>query len=255
MRAAGLPPGFALRHYETIDSTNTEAARLAAAGERGPLMIRADVQTAGRGRLGRNWQSDDGNLFTTLLMPVAADVATVPQLSFVVGLAVHDTVTALAPRATVGLKWPNDCLVGGAKIAGILCEVVLQSPLMVALGCGINVGHAPEGLPYAATFLRAHAPHVTLDGVFTTYAAQLQHWLSVWQWGLGFAAIAAGWRERAIGLGEQVQVTVAGRALAGTLAGLAEDGALLLRDRAGQNHHIHAGDVLITPAQHTGEPA
>src|SRR5262249_18700944 len=149
-----------VRHvaHETIASTNTEALALARHGERGPLWVTAVTQSAGRGRRGREWVSQPGNLFATLLLadPCPSDCA--PQLSFVAGLAVHDAVveTAGGLVSRLSLKWPNDLLCDGAKLAGILIEGEGSgAALNVAIGIGINCVHHPAGTEYPATDLAA----------------------------------------------------------------------------------------------------
>ena len=143
-----LPTGHAVRHYERINSTNLEARRLADQGETGPLWLTAGEQTLGRGRLGRAWVSEPGNLYATFLFPTAAEQQAAAQVSFVAALAVHDMVTELRPGLSPRIKWPNDVLVGGAKFCGVLAEVVGSSPTRIAIGCGVNVAHAPQGTPY-----------------------------------------------------------------------------------------------------------
>ena len=116
------PPGLEYHYFSEIDSTNDEARRLALAGVDGPLWLVADCQTRGRGRRGREWQSPTGNLFATLLLRPASHIAACAQLSFVAALAACDLVGRYAPRANIELKWPNDVLADGGKIAGILLE-------------------------------------------------------------------------------------------------------------------------------------
>ena len=117
--------GARLIAYDTLGSTNAEALARARAGERGPLWITAARQTAGRGRRGNVWTSEPGNLYASLLLTDAAPAAHLPELCFVVALAVRDAV-ARRPRrslrAQLKLKWPNDLLLDGAKLAGILIE-------------------------------------------------------------------------------------------------------------------------------------
>src|SRR6185503_19704129 len=110
-----LPAGHRLIHFERIDSTNAEARRLAESGERGPLWIWSDEQTGGRGRLGRTWVSEPGNLYVTCLFQTAAAVAAVAQVSFVAAIAVHELASDLLPKEKLFLKWPNDVLLDGAK--------------------------------------------------------------------------------------------------------------------------------------------
>ena len=239
---------ISVRHYTTIDSTNLEAHRLYAKGERGPLFLLADEQTAGKGRLDRNWVSARGNCYSTLLLPLHADtangIAVVPQISFVVALAVADVVRGLTPTEPK-LKWPNDVLVGGAKIAGILSEVLSTNPLTVAIGCGINVAHAPAGLAYSATCINAEGAPTERDIVFQTYRAALAKWLALWNNGVNFAAIRQAWVHQAIGIGETASMTIGTQHLTGTFEGLTEQGAVILKPVVGPPHILHAGDLHI----------
>src|SRR5476651_2257276 len=113
-----------VRHiaYETLGSTNAEALVRARAGERGLLWISAQTQSAGRGRRGNAWVSPAGNLYATLLLTEPSALETAPQLSFVAALALHDAIATCAPQLgpLLKVKWPNDLLLGGAKVAGIL---------------------------------------------------------------------------------------------------------------------------------------
>ena len=279
------------RHYVTIDSTNLEAHRLFANGERGPLFLVADEQTAGKGRLARNWVSARGNCYSTLVLPLAprdlisrpilnpgtaspeekrqlqadetcpfpsgeggptgrmrslraASISAVPQIGFVVALAVAEVVRDFT-NTTPQLKWPNDVLVRGAKIAGILTEVLSPSPLTIAIGCGINIAHAPMGLPYPATCLNAEAAVTDRDEVFQAYQTSLAHWLNIWNFGENFAAIRAAWTKLAFGIGETVTMTIGTQHLTGTFEGLTEQGAVILKPVDGPPHILHAGDLHI----------
>src|SRR5882672_7612875 len=149
--AMDLAPGAAaagvgLIACDTVGSTNAEALRCARAGETGPLWITARAQSAGRGRRGRAWVSEPGNLYATLLLTDPAPPARAAQLSFVAALAVHDAIAQLAPSLAprLALKWPNDVLCDGRKAAGILIEAEGAHPLIVAVGIGVNCRHHPE---------------------------------------------------------------------------------------------------------------
>ena len=237
-----------VQHYTTIDSTNLEAHRQFASGQREPLFLLADEQTAGKGRLDRNWASLRGNCYSTLMLPLHADkandISVVPQVGFVIALAVADVVRKLT-LAEPKLKWPNDVLVGGAKIAGILSEVLSTNPLTVAIGCGINVAHAPAGLAYPATCLNAEGAHADRDIAFQSYRAALAKWFTLWSNGLGFATIRAAWVQQAIGIGETVSMTIGTEHLTGTFEGLTEQGAVVLKPSVGPPHILHAGDLHI----------
>lgn len=147
-----------VRHisYEALGSTNAEALAHARAGERGPLWVTAKTQNAGRGRRGSTWVSAPGNLFATLLLTEPSPPKAAPQLSFVAALALHDAVAECAPQvgALLKVKWPNDLLFGGKKIAGILIEGESHPVFAVAIGIGINCAAHPDDTPYPATAAR-----------------------------------------------------------------------------------------------------
>jgi BirA family transcriptional regulator, biotin operon repressor / biotin---[acetyl-CoA-carboxylase] ligase len=232
-----------IRHYPTIDSTNLEAHRLFAEGQSGPLFLLADEQTAGKGRLDRTWASLRGNCYSTLILPLEADIETVPQIGFVVALAVADLLRqfGIEPR----LKWPNDVLVDGAKIAGILCEVLSSNPLTIAIGCGIDVAHSPMGLSYPATCLVAEGVTTNRDAVFQSYRTALAYWITIWNNGQNFPTIREAWIQSAIGIGENITMTAATQHLTGTFESITEQGAVILKPQHGPHHILHAGDLHI----------
>lgn len=231
-----LPPGHRIIHFERIDSTNAEARRLADAGDKGPLWIWADEQTGGRGRLGRTWVSEPGNLYVTHLFQSAVAAQHAAQISFVAAIAVHELASKLLPTARLSLKWPNDALLEGAKFCGLLAEVVATEPTCIALGCGINLAHAPEATPYPAAAL---GPQFAPDSTLELLASILTKWLQVWDESMGFTAIRAAWLERAAGVGQGVWVD----GLEGRFDGIAPDGALLMTTPDGKQKSIHAGEV------------
>ena len=235
-----LATGHPVRHFDRIDSTNLEARRLADNGERGPLWLLADEQTLGRGRLGRSWVSEPGNLYATFLFSIAEGPHAAAQVSFVAALAVHDTVMALRPELSPRIKWPNDVLIGGAKFCGVLPEVVGDNPTRIAIGCGINIAHAPEGTPYPVTAL---GDGLAVATVLAELDANLTRRLAQWDQGRGFSSIRADWAARALGLGSSVTATTGARQLTGTFTGLAADGALVLAAEDGSLTPIHSGEV------------
>jgi len=230
-------------HLERIDSTNAEAHRLAQQGERGPLLLWADRQTEGRGRLGRTWISEPGNLYATFLFPIAAGSEVAAQVSFVAALAVHDLLTVLLPDIKPLIKWPNDVLIGGAKFCGILAEVAASNPTTIALGCGINLIHAPPDMPYPVTALARHGDIPSIESILPILEARLSGRLAAWNEGRGFAAIRSAWMERAAGLNGKAVAKIGDQEVRGTFQGLAADGALILEFADGTQKHIHAGDV------------
>src|SRR5262245_55739124 len=174
--------GVGLIACETVGSTNCEALAHARAGEKGPLWITAQAQTAGRGRRGRTWVSEPGNLYATLLLTDPAPPERAAQLSFVAALATHDAIAAcagaLVPR--LALKWPNDVLLDGAKLAGILIEAEGTRPLVVAVGVGVNCRHHPDATEFPATDLAAAGAAVTVEELFKALSIAMVHRLREW---------------------------------------------------------------------------
>lgn len=247
-----LATGHPVRHFDRIDSTNLEARRLADHGECGPLWLVADAQTLGRGRLGRSWVSEPGNLYATFLFATAEGPQYAAQVSFVAALAVHDTVMRLRPELSPRIKWPNDVLIGGAKFCGVLTEVVGENPTRIAIGCGINITHAPEGTPYPVASLGAG---LTVPAVLAELDASLARRLAQWDEGRGFAAIRTDWAARALGMGGAVTATSGTRQITGTFTALAADGALVLEQPDGTRIPIHAGEVSFAELERQRRPS
>lgn len=236
-----------VRHifHETLGSTNAEALARARAGERGPLWITAKVQTAGRGRRGSQWVSPPGNLYATLLLTEPSPASLAPQLSFVAALALHDGIADCAPQIgpLLKLKWPNDVLIGQAKVAGILIEGESEPPFAVAVGIGVNCTSHPSNTAYPAVDLAAAGAVVAPEALLVSLAAAMRERLQQWNRGQGFAAVRADWLKRAAGLGESLQVRLPEREVSGRFEGLDDAGRLLL-EQAGRVTAITAGEVF-----------
>jgi len=239
VRAAGVR----LVTYDAIGSTNAAALARARRGERGPLWIVAERQTAGRGRHGRAWASEPGNLYATLLLSEAAPSPRAPELAFVAALAVYDAVAEavplLAPRLM--LKWPNDLLCDGAKLAGILIE---GEGTAVAVGIGVNCRHHPAATSYPATDLFACGAQVSADDLMDTLSKCMLDRLHQWQRGSGFSAIRHDWLARAHPRGTTIGVRIGEREMGGRYEGIDDGGRLLLRWADGKLETISAGDVF-----------
>jgi BirA family biotin operon repressor/biotin-[acetyl-CoA-carboxylase] ligase len=232
-------------HHDTLDSTNSEARRMAQAGEPGPVWISATRQSAGRGRRGRVWDSGEGNLAATLLLRPAAPVSTVGQLSFAAALAVAETAAHFAPQAAITVKWPNDVLADGKKLAGILLESEpAPNGVWLAIGIGINLASFPEGTEFPATSLAqlGIAPPSS-DEALTILAARFAHWYAAWM-DQGFETLRAAWLARAGGLGLPIRARLPNETRTGVFEGIDAAGALLLNEQ-GQVHTIAAGEVFF----------
>jgi BirA family biotin operon repressor/biotin-[acetyl-CoA-carboxylase] ligase len=240
--------GVRLLAYDEIDSTNAEALRLKRQGERGPLWITAQRQSAGRGRRGRKWISVPGNLHASLLLSDPSPAEHWPQLSFVAALAVHDAVVGVAPevRPLMQLKWPNDLLLSAAKFAGILIEGEGgEEAGAVAIGIGVNCTAHPADAAYPATDLAASGAQVTATGLFGALAVKMAGRLAQWNRGQGFATIRADWLARAAGLGDTIRIALADRELVGRFESLDDAGCLVLIAPDGAETVVAAGDVIL----------
>ena len=241
---------FRQLELDEVDSTNAYALRLAAAGERGPLWIRANAQSAGRGRKGRHWVSKPGNLYTTLLISLNVPHASLSQLSFVTSLAVFDLAARfLGSTAQLSLKWPNDVLLVGHKLSGILTETVSTSQAdccTVAIGCGVNLQHAPGDTRYGATSLASHSRTVEPEEAWPHFIDAMSNWLAIWQGKGSFEEIRQAWTDRSRQIGTTISLDLGGTYISGLFGGLAPDGALMLEMADGSRQLIRAGDVIQT---------
>ncbi len=236
---------------DEIDSTNAEARRRAEAGEAGPVWLLGLRQTAGRGRRGRAWETGDGNLAATLLFCTDKPPAEAAQVSFVAALAVADLLASYVPASLVSLKWPNDPLLGGLKVSGILVESGMRPTggLWIAVGVGVNLARKPIDSERPATALptyRVAPPPKPIEAI-EVLAASFARWNDVWS-RLGFPAIADAWTARAHGLGELCVARLGTETLEGIAEGLDGDGALRLRLADGRMRRVTAGDVFFGEA-------
>lgn len=236
-----------VRHiaFDSLGSTNAEALARARAGERGPLWITAAVQEAGRGRRGREWSSPAGNLYASLLLTEPAPQALAAQLSFVAVLALHDAVAECAPQLgpLLTVKWPNDLLLGGAKVAGILIEAEGGPPFATVIGMGVNCASHPADTAFPATDLAVAGASVTPRTLLRALAAAIETRLAQWDRGQGFTSIRSAWLGRAAGLGQDIRVRLPEREFSGVFDGLDETGRLLVRGEDGITA-VTAGEVF-----------
>lgn len=215
---------------------------LARTGAGEGMWLRADRQTAGRGRQGRAWSSPTGNFSGSTVVRVRPVDPVAASLALVAAVALHEAVAAFHPAAAMQLKWPNDLLLRDAKLAGILLE---RADDAVVVGIGVNLAHHPDLPDRPATSLAAAGVPVAVEPFARALADAFARWLGRWR-GEGMSSVRARWLDRAHPVGTALTVRVpGGGSIEGLFDGLDADGALILRLASGERRVIHAGDVFI----------
>ena len=242
-----LDSGWRVARFDSIGSTNDEARRRALAGDLGRLWIIAREQSEGRGRRGRGWTSPPGNLYVSALVIDPSPTAIAAQIGFVAGVALRRALGDLGASDELRLKWPNDLVWRGAKLAGLLVEGVALSDSRLAciVGIGVNCASAPPGLAYPTDCLandlgRAIDP----EDLFAYLAPRFDEALGLWRRGADFAAIRAQWLLHAAGLGGSIRIAGAQGFRQGIFETLDEQGRLVLRGANGPEA-IEAGDLVL----------
>jgi BirA family biotin operon repressor/biotin-[acetyl-CoA-carboxylase] ligase len=254
-----IEAGYRLKAYDEIGSTNAEALSLARAGDAGGVWVVSDRQTAGRGRRGSQWSTERGNLAASLLTVTSADPAAAATLGFVAGIALDAALRLAAPEVVarvaldgasgpggrIALKWPNDVLLDGAKLAGILLEAekAPDGRMAVVVGIGVNVRHAPTDLPYAAASLAGLGSGATAETLFSALSDCWRAAATEWDDGRGFPGVRERWLSRASGLGGAVAVRLGGEVARGVFETIDEAGRLVVRTDDGSRRAISAGEV------------
>jgi BirA family transcriptional regulator, biotin operon repressor / biotin---[acetyl-CoA-carboxylase] ligase len=202
------------------------------------LWIRAERQTGGRGRHGREWHSPPGNLYASTLVRLRPGDPPAATLALVAAVALHEAASAFAPGRRLTIKWPNDLLHEGSKLAGVLLE---RAETMVVIGTGVNLAQHPNDLDRPATSIAALAGSAPEPGlVLETLADSFARWLGRWR-GEGPTTIRSAWLAAAHPPGTALSTSIGN----GLFEGLDETGALRLRLADGSCHVIHAGDVFL----------
>ena len=233
-----------------VDSTNAEALRRADAGEMGPIWIAAHRQTSGRGRQGRPWSTETGNLAATLLLSYAnRGSGWIADIGMLTAVAVGEAVAELAPGRKVALKWPNDVLLDGGKVSGILIENVAEAaPGLghMAIGMGINLAHCPSPehvrwKPTCIADVSGGAP--TLERALDVLAERTESWLKRLD-AHGRTSLLEAWRTRLTGIGQTIEVRLPAETLSGEFRAVDEDGRMILATSAG-DRRISAADIYL----------
>jgi len=233
---------------DTVDSTNVEARRRAEADAPDGTLIQALTQTQGRGRRGRRWESPEGNLYMSLILRPDCSVATGLGVTFVSAIAMCDTLAAIVPPMVgVAAKWPNDVLINGRKVAGILLESASGSSgrlKWLVVGLGVNIQSFPKSTEYPATSLNFEgAVNTSPTEVLGGFARYFKRWFDIWG-DEGFTAIREAWLQRAAGVGEMVEVRLPDKIFTGRFLDLDESGSLIIELENGERRAVTTGDVF-----------
>ncbi len=257
MKGAVAMLGHPHYHFDRLASTNDEAKRLAAGGAPEGTLVTAGFQTHGRGRNDRSWESEEGrNFLGSYILYPPAPPAEWGALSLLAGVAVRDAIAKLADRSA-SIKWPNDVLVGGKKIAGVLIEsTIMQERSLVVVGIGLNVNQMEfEGtyrLPPTSLALVSGRPS-DLEDVEEELSGSLDHWYKEWR-AKGNAWIAGKWRERMEPPGAEITIDAGPEHHRGKFARVNPDGSIRLLLAGGEERDFYAGEILA-PDRWTGKEA
>jgi len=253
---------YRLHAFPEIGSTNAAALAAARDGDPGRAWFVTAHQTAGRGRRGRRWQTPAGNLAASVLLVVDLEPAAAAGLGFVAGLALDEALRRTAPSLAVHialdgaegggmaggrlrLKWPNDLLLDGKKLAGILLEGerLASGRFAIVSGIGVNVAAAPANLPYPAASLNQLGIPIDAALLFRALSEAWARVEKVWDLGRGFPAIRGLWLDRAAGVGERVTVRIGEATVSGVFETIDDTGRIVIQEANGCRRSIAAGEV------------
>ena len=255
--------GYRLAAFDKIGSTNAEAMARAREGERRPTWFVTTEQTAGRGRRQRAWIAPRGNLASSVLEVMDVSPAVAATMGFAFGLAHESALQRVSLEANLRagsdqlkylLKWPNDILVRGQKLCGLLveAEAMTDGGLAVVAGIGTNIIAAPEGTPTPATSLNALGVHVGAEELFAALSDAWVEFRGIWDNGRGFGDIRKAWLEHAFGVGERVAINTGAATVEGTFDTIDDSGCLIVRTADGKRVPITAGEVHFGNAASVG---
>ena len=242
-----LPQGYRLVSFDSIGSTNDEAKRLARGGAAEGTVVWALEQTAGRGRRGRPWASPPGNLYASVIARPDCSAGKAAQLGYVAALALGDALRAKLPALDgLSYKWPNDVLLRGRKLAGILLEAETGAGgalASVVVGLGVNLVSSPREVEFPATSVAEEgfappSPSSLLD----EFTKHFRFWATSWSMA-GFAPVRAAWLAHAASLGELIRLRLETDTLHGRFVDIDHEGALLLETTA-ERRRISAGEIF-----------
>ena len=230
---------YIVHHYDMVDSTSTVCQQRLYQGMAKKVAIVADTQSIGRGRLGSTWQSMQGNLMTTIVLPLEEKQSIWADFSFIVALAVSDTISELTDGARAEIKWSNDVLVGGAKVAGVLLEAYEKT---LCIGVGLNIVSAPVVGKYSTTCLSALGANVDKMQVLELLLQRIDVWRKAWDIN-GLNAILPSYKARLKGVGQPICMRTINDTYTGVFKGIDENGQAVLTMLDGSDRTFSAGEM------------
>lgn len=234
--------------FDEVDSTNLEARRLVEHNIAGNFVIVSSKQSKGRGSYSRSWVSLEGNLHCSILLKTYSKISLISQLSFVTSLAIYDTINFFANSdCKISLKWPNDILVNGAKISGILLESILlpSSDIVnyVIVGVGINIKNSPDNLNRKTTSLfESFGVELSPDKVLDQFMNYFEKYYYKWQME-GFVKLRKIWLSRAQDVNQVVTLVSQNNRVSGTFLDIDVSGAIRLKLASGQICNFEYGEL------------
>lgn len=239
--------------YDVIDSTNTECVRIAKRGSKGNFLVWGGVQTSGRGKYGRHWHSEAGNLYFSILLNQPYQIFKASQLVYVASIALVNTLKQISPELQdlVKIKWPNDILLNGKKCSGILLESHISGSEhqcdFVVIGIGINTKVYPKSndLNYAITSLFENGIMVDNNDMLEKYMNQFTLEYNNWLKDDSFTETKKSWENNAFGINSVVTINSRNSKIKGKILGLNNDGMLLVLQENGEEVCISTGEVFF----------
>ena len=237
---------YHLLSYEKLDSTNEEAKRLAEGGSSHGAVVWAKEQSDGRGRMGRDWVSDEGNLFVSFLLS-PHEKKNLSNIIYITSCAIQKTLDAVFEgKKPVKFKWPNDVIVDGKKLGGVLIEKIeANDQTWLIVGIGINVNSAPENVMYPATSLvdsgvEIISAKIVLTRLIHHFIEEYDEWIKS-----SAAGSISHWKENLEGIGQMVEVAIPGKIMAGKFHDVDEHGNMILELADGRREVVTSADVFF----------
>jgi BirA family biotin operon repressor/biotin-[acetyl-CoA-carboxylase] ligase len=238
-----------IAHFEETDSTNARAKDLAARGAPEGSLVISETQGRGKGRRGRTWFSPPREgIYASLILRPAISPGKAPQITLLTAVAVAEVLLSLA-RLEVHIKWPNDIMVGGKKIAGILTEIAMEMDavnyMVIGLGLNVNVALFPDDIREKATsVLLERGEPFSRVRLLREYLGRFEKYYEMFKTA-GFEPILARWKELSNTMGRRIMVETAGDTFTGRAHDIDGEGVLILKDDLGGLHRIFSGDVTL----------